>query len=578
MSRPVPSLDSQARSSDTASSLSVAPASLADALNRIQRAPKLTAKQKEEFAAAGRTICKLIGREAAAVPASLDGIQSLLDQVPEAVRTRSRKTLANIKSRLKAGLLHLSSARPVVPRGSPLTGDWADLYGRLPDRRLRHGLSRLMRVACHEGLRPDQITDAFVDVLVDSYRSASWAGKPLHFHRTTVKLWNEAVAKIPGWPQRMLTAPATRRPTQLPFSAFPPAFVAEVDAYLEWLSGADHFAVSGPANPCKPATIALRRTTLRLAASTLAQATGGPAEMRSLSVLVEPENVKTILNAYRSRAGNCNTTFMRNVAVTLLSLARHRPTLLPTPGQLEKLQAIVRKVSRAPTGLTSKNQNLLRQLQDPTVNKQLVNLPATLAEQARTKRFSPARRVQRFQIAVAIELLLAAPVRLQNLGSLQIDKQLVWPTGPDGSLFIVLQEEETKNAQPLEYKVPPHASALVQEYRNRYRVLLHPGASQWLFVREGGLPMTDAALRDGITKAIRRELGIHMTPHQFRHFAAQSMLSAYPGAYPIVMDLLGHKNLKTTATFYGGRRTREAGEAYYALLSGSRQATTGKDE
>src|SRR5207249_781079 len=162
-----------------------------------------------------------------------------------------------------------------------------------------------------------------------------------------------------------------------------------------------------------------------------------------------------------TRAGNRNTAFVSNMAVTLLSVARHWVKLEPESVQMKALKGITSKVSKLPSGLTVKNQHVLRQLQDPVVQARLLKVPSVLADQARTSRLSLARRVQRFQIALAIELLLVAPIRLQNLSSLQFNKQLIWPTGPDGSLFIVLQDEETKNAQPLEYEVSPTAKALL---------------------------------------------------------------------------------------------------------------------
>src|SRR4051812_3637264 len=94
--------------------------SLADALVVIQGAATLASKQKEDFAGAVRTICKLIGRESASIPPTLPGIDALLREVPHAVRTRSRKTLANVRSRLKAGLLQVATTRRLPPRGTSM--------------------------------------------------------------------------------------------------------------------------------------------------------------------------------------------------------------------------------------------------------------------------------------------------------------------------------------------------------------------------------------------------------------------------------------------------------------------------
>ena len=74
------------------------------------------------------------------------------DRSPAAGSARARaraleKTIANTRSRLKAALLHLSDAPALPPHGTPLSADWARLYGELAELRLRHGLSRIIRVA-----------------------------------------------------------------------------------------------------------------------------------------------------------------------------------------------------------------------------------------------------------------------------------------------------------------------------------------------------------------------------------------------------------------------------------------------
>ena len=61
-----------------------------------------------------------------------------------------------------------------------------------------------------------------------------------------------------------------------------------------------------------------------------------------------------------------------------------------------------------------------------------------------------------------------------------------------------------------------------------------------------------------------------MTPHQFRHVAAAVALDVHPGAIALVRDLLGHRNIKTTANFYAGMRTREAACEFDRILERSR--------
>ena len=186
-------------------------------------------------------------------------------------------------------------------------------------------------------------------------------------------------------------------------------------------------------------------------------------------------------------------------------------------------------MGNTPSGLTAKNLDVLRRFDDPALLRKLLLLPDVLAAQARTGRLTLQRRVQKMQIALAIQLLLAAPMRMQNLATLRLDRQLQWPSGRGGPVFIVLRGSETKNALALEYPLEGRSRDFLHDYLDHWRKYVTAPDSPWLFARLNGDPVPVSALRDGIVKALRRELGIAMTPHQFRHLAAKLMLDANPG-------------------------------------------------
>jgi integrase len=95
-----------------------------------------------------------------------------------------------------------------------------------------------------------------------------------------------------------------------------------------------------------------------------------------------------------------------------------------------------------------------------------------------------------------------------------------------------------------------------------------------LFVSDKGMPRGLATLRAVIQKTIRERLGVHITPsHQFRHLAAKIHLDSQPGAYELVRQLLGHKRLTTTTSFYAGPDTRRAGRAHADLIRKLRTPT-----
>ena len=79
-----------------------------------------------------------------------------------------------------------------------------------------------------------------------------------------------------------------------------------------------------------------------------------------------------------------------------------------------------------------------------------------------------------------------------------------------------------------------------------------------------------------IEKTVLRWLGVKLTPHQFRHIVAKIILDANPGAYELVRQMLGHKNMKTTTSFYAGIDTRRAGRAHAELIMKLRENQLGR--
>jgi integrase len=547
-----------------------APLSLADLASKIADDRALSPEKRGAYGGAIRTVASILGRDAAALPASMAEIERLLREVPGPAHGRSKKTIANTRSRLKAALLHATDAPLLPPHGTPLEGRWATLYDQLTDLRLRNGLSRIIRIASFRGVEPEAVDDEFLQEVLAAISKVNWGRDTLPFWRKTAAIWNEAVGSIAGWPpQRLTPPPEATRTRHLSLDQLPLSFRQDLDAYSQWASGADRLADDAPATPLKASTLRQRREHLRLAASTLATALGDAHHIERLATLVIPGNMRSILSAYLAATNDQRpTAFIRSLAITLLAIARHWVKV--SSEQLQELKRLNARLGSTPTGLTQKNLDLVRRFQDPELLAALLDLPDLLRKQANSGRSSPARRLQKMQIAVAIEILLAAPIRMQNLATLELDRTLQWPSGRAGPAYIVLQRNETKNEVPLEFPLSDHCLALLREYLDRFRSYAAVKDRAWLFARLDGTMVPDSALRDGIAKAVARELGIAMTPHQFRHVAAAVALDAHPGALGLVRDLLGHRNIKTTSNFYAGMRTREAALEFDRIIERSR--------
>lgn len=546
------------------------PRNLAEVLDRLERDASLDPGRRSDYRGGVRTVCAILGRPPDAVPATLPEVERLLREVPKAALGRADKTVANARSRLKAAILHCSGAPARRPRGEPLSPRWRGLHGRLASLRLRNGLSRLIRAASAAGIEPDRVSDAFVERIAQQVGRESRDRGALAFHRQVANCWNEASATVAGWPATKLTVPSNpSRPARLPLDAFPASFQRDVERYLDWAAGAGRLSRDGLPRHLSPGTLRLRREHLRLAACALARRLGYTRRVINLAVLVDPVNFKLVLAEYLEAGDDRGPgAFVQGLAVTLFGVARQ--WVRAPASQLDQLGQLKRRLgSRAP-GLAEKNRRAIAPFEDPRVLADLLALPERLLARAAGGQMSHARALQKLQMAVAIQLLLVAPMQLHRLAALRLDRELCRPSGRQGPMFIVLQADAGGHQRQLEYPITGTARLVVDDYLDRCHRHIAPNPDRWLFVRSDGTPVKGAALRDGIARELRREVGIALTPGQFRHLAAALVLHERPGDIGLVRDLLGHASARTTAHLYAGMGTRGAASVYGALLERAR--------
>ena len=170
---------------------------------------------------------------------------------------------------------------------------------------------------------------------------------------------------------------------------------------------------------------------------------------------------------------------------------------------------------------------------------------------------NPQRGAVQAQMAVAVEILLMAPIRLYNLTNLDIERNLIRP-GQGKALHIVVGAGMVKNREPLEYPLPPESVELVECYIREFRPHLKSAENTALFPGVAGGPKNMAFFGTQITRTIYAHTGLHVHPHLFRHIAAKLFLDANPGAYEVVRRVLGHRSIDTTTGFYTGLETPAA--------------------
>jgi integrase len=540
------------------------PATLKDVSDRLAAAPELSDNRKRDLRSALSCYAKVVGQPLEAIPLDLASFRNLLDQ--SAYAKVSRKRWSNLRSDLAAALA-ASGLHPMLSTAAlPLNEEWASLLASCANREITNGLSRLARWASSRGIDPRAVSTAVLDRFNAEIAAMTLVRKPEELARTVAKTWNKLAGLLLKAGLQNVAVPAPGKISdRLAWSALPPSFRTEVEEYLTWCRVPDPLADDARGKKLEPTTVKLRRDYLHLAASAAcASGKTAPVELTSISVLLEPEVYRAILRHQFKKWGKI-TPYLQDLAQGLIVIAAE---WVKVPAdQLAALKKIRGKLGNKQFGLTEKNRAVLRRLDDPRLQSDLVQLPDTLWRTA-TRDLSKTRQAfVDLQNALAIDILLHAPLRIENLANLRYDEHVHWPQGRGKPALIVFTEDETKNAVQLELELPLVLSNRLWAMRHEIAPSITGRRPETVFVTVKGKAKSIPAIRVGIERTVLRRLGVHITPHQFRHFAAKLILDANPGAYELARQLLGHKSLRTTTRFYAGADTRRAGRAHAELIN-----------
>ena len=538
---------------------------LADVLVVIERDISLPKPTRDGRCCSIRRIAKLLGRDPAQLPARLRALRYGIARLHHAQLGISRKTLQNHIANLKAAVRRFAGLKRLSGRGVPFAPSWQVLYGQLAAPRLRLGLSSFLRYCSACGIDPTSVCDASVEAFIGYTSEVQFTTKPNDLHKQVTRCWNRAKERVPGWPQTVLTVPDFRPiAASLPWDAFSPSFVQDVERYLALIGGQSLLDEDAPDRACKPSTIENRRTCLKLAASAAVKQGVAPEDLRSLADLLSPQIVRLILDHYLAKKDGEIVNFTIDLAERLYSIARVYVKAPET--QIRALERFCVKLrAKRRTGLTPKNMAVVRQFKDPGNRERLKALPGQLFDEALAERDALVQAAVKAEIALAIQILLVAPMRLANLAALHLENNVVRVGGIEPAYHLIIPPEDVKNDQPLEYPLPKVVNEMLGIYLKVFRPRLCRSNNPWLFPGKLDGHKTKGTLSGQIIERITKELGIRVTPHQFRHLAAAFILEKDPANYEFVRRVLGHKNLQTTINFYVGLETVEAVRKFSAM-------------
>lgn len=548
------------------------PTSLADVARIVEHAA-LPATRRRDLLSAVNRICAMAGHHPGSLQAEALALRQVISAIRPAAHGIGKQTFANIRCNFTAAL-HLAGVIDPMPRGlAQRDPAWAPLVAGLPDRRTRNGLAAFLNRCARQGVPPDAVDDETVQAFLVWLNTRTIYPKPRDLVRRTPILWNEARGRVQGWPnsklQRISFTPPQRH---LAWDQLCESFRRDADAYLAMRENPDLFddRPDAPTRPLAVATLRQQREHLRLAASVLVAQGHSIDTITSLTDLVDIAAFKTILRHYHDQAGGKANAFATGLATTLKQVARYFARV--SPDHLAELKRLAGKLPSVPFDLTDKNKALLRRLEADDVRARLYYLPEHLfGEVTRDLDDRPLRFVDA-QVALAVDIVLVAPLRPQNLTTLNWRRHFSEPDGARGRLVLHIPAEETKTRKrELVFEIPSDVARRIRWYRQQILPRLGADPNGALFVVHGGKPKNQSTLSQQITKVIEAQVGIFMSVHQFRHVAAVFYLEDHPEDFETVRALLGHGWSKTTLV-YAGQSSRRASRAFGSFVVQQREA------
>jgi integrase len=558
--------------------------SFADALAAVQGWEDVREAIRREMASALRTMARLLGCPLATVPCDVAWLNERVAGLVPAAHGIGEAHYRNVLSRVRGILRRLGCHAAGQREGrDPLPLAWKAVVDAVPNAARRQALARFARFCAGQGVAPEAVTDAELERFARDDRATRLSDAAASRARTLAQGWNACVrAGLPGWPSQLVKPPLRHKPYALPLTAYPPSFQEDVERFRGHLAGTSGTFVLSPKprRRLRPATVDMRIFAIRQAAGLLVQGGLLAEEIRSLRDLVVPQaRVVTVLDTIaerqlaRSGGRQAEGGQLATVAETLRQIAAHHVGL--DPASVAQLAAWRRQAYGRPRqGLTAKNRDRLRALVQLPARAVLLHLPAELMRRAKAMDPGGRKAAARLaRLAVALEILLVCPLRRRSLLALRLDEHLQRLDPRSRRItHLVLQGEDTKTGEPLEWPLPPAAAALIETYLRDFRPCLAAPDNPHLLPGDKGAFHANR-LAQAIRQAIQQETGVAVNPHLLRHFAAWLHLQANPGAYEDVRRALGHRSLETTMNHYVGFETAAAAERFDTSVLRERQAT-----
>ena len=439
-------------------------------------------------------------------------------------------------------------ARPTSNPYDPfLTKEARLLLEQAPDRYVRSNVLGLVGYLCREN-RP--LASASQKDLI-AYRDeliASGTTRPKQAARDAAHAWNRMTGQ-PDWPKVKLVPPSATR-TSLAYKGLPEELKADCDRYFAERSGQsdEDLFKANAREPLAPATLRDRRGKVCQLVVHYVEGGGKLGDLKSLCDLTSEKACRIILAQIWRKNDKKANAHGANLARLLVSVGKHHCNA--PQSVLDLLRNAESKLRPKKSGMTVRNRAKLRTILEDKALPRLLKLPQHFMAGLDPSNPTLSDAID-LQSAVAIAIELVAPMRAKNLAGLDVKEH--FDIVSDNQCHIVIDAGDVKNHQTLNYVLGASFMTLFKLYEEVYRpLLLGRVDSSSIFISRYGRTKSPAALGAQVQLFIKEQTGIRLNIHLFRHLTGYIYLRHYPGQYEPVRQLLGHKDVRTTISFYVG--------------------------
>ncbi|MFB3087461.1 MAG: hypothetical protein ACE10E_03990, partial [Acidiferrobacterales bacterium] len=477
--------------------------SLSDVHARVDA--ELAGTRRRDLLSALNTLARLMDVDLAQIRATPESVRALLARCNAVELGLTERRWRNVRSAVVSAVRKFGAISFAITELVPINAEWTDLIARAPVKHLRYGLARLARFCSAMAISPEAVDRATLLGFYEALVAEDLVRDPRTKLKHTLAVWNICHRRAPDWPEIRLASPFERDVITLPLEHFPDSFRVDLGAWCARLLSPDPMDPSAPPRPLKAITVNAKTALVLRFASALVHSKALPIEeITDLRVLVtDVERFKAGLRYFLDRFEGQSNAYIANIADTLRAIAKHYGVV---PEEVyDEIESICRRL-RPPRndGLKAKNRERLRQFDDPKNVARLLAFPREEAERGR-KLTNPYRAAKCYERAVAVSLLIATCLRIQNLRTIRLDTDL---SRSGGRCFLSIPGERVKNGMNLDFELPADTVALIDEYLRNHRPRLPGVEGPYLFPGRDGGPRPYTTISHDIKTSLRKRAGL----------------------------------------------------------------------